>query len=48
MVKTPDDLWDVFETGTILMESDEGKKTTVYYKMLNTKTTLDTNSREHC
>ena len=25
----PGDMWNVFETGTILLESDEGKKTTV-------------------
>ena len=25
----PNDMWNVFETGTILLESDEGKKTTV-------------------
>ena len=37
-------MWDAFETGTILIESDQGKKTTVYYKLLNTKTTMDANS----
>ena len=44
LYSNPDDMWDAFETGTILIESDNGKKTTVYYKLLNTPTNLDANS----
>lgn len=41
----PDDIWSTLETGTILIESDQGKKTHVYFKTLTSKTTFGTDAR---
>ena len=41
----PEDIWDTVETGTLLIESDQGKKTTVYFKTLTSKTTFGTDAR---
>ena len=41
----PDDIWNTLETGTILIESDQGKKTHVYFKTLTSKTTFGTDAR---
>jgi len=40
----PEDIWDTVETGTLLIESDQGKKTTVYFKTLTSKTTFGTDA----
>ena len=41
----PGDMWNVFETGTILLESDEGKKTTVRVDKLSQITGITDNPR---
>jgi len=40
-----DDIWSTLETGTILIESDQGKKTHMYFKTLTSKTTFGTDAR---
>lgn len=41
----PADLWSALETGTLLIENDQGKKTHLYFKTLTSQTTFGTDAR---